>query len=303
MLRAWRFIHHMREEPARAADARCGRIGWAVGVLLSSLALGAIVATPAGSQGGQPPSADLSVSKSDSPDPVTSGTQLTYTVEVRNEGPDPATEVAITDDFPGPVDLLSATPSAGTCDPRGGRVTCTLPSLAPNAVGTLVVVVMVNKKKGSITNSASVQSAVADPQPGNNLDTEVTQVVEPTGGPTCKGRQATIIGTEVDETINGTNKKDVIVALGGHDIVFGFDGRDTVCGGTGDDTIRGQADADLLRGGSGNDVLRGALGSDDVGGGAGRDRLSGGLFSDILKGGPGRDSCNGGPGADVERSC
>jgi uncharacterized repeat protein (TIGR01451 family) len=271
--------------------------------LLSSLALGAIVAPPVGSQGGEPPSADLSVSKSDSPDPVTSGTQLTYTVEVRNQGPDPATDVAITDDFPGPVDFVSATPSAGTCDPRGGRVTCTLPSLAPDQVGTLVVVVTVNKKKGSITNSASVQSAVADPQPANNLDTEVTQVVEPTGGPTCKGRQATIVGTEVDETINGTNKKDVIVALGGHDVVFGFDGKDVICGGTGNDTIRGQADADLLRGSSGNDVLRGATGSDDVGGGAGRDRLGGGLFSDILKGGPGRDSCNGGPGVDIERSC
>jgi uncharacterized repeat protein (TIGR01451 family) len=272
--------------------------------VLAWLALAAIVPAPAGSQGGEPPpSADLSVSKSDGPDPVTSGTQLTYTVEVRNQGPDPATEVAITDDFPGSVDLVSATPSAGTCDPRGGRVVCTLPSLAPNEVGTLTVVVTVQKKKGSITNSASVQSAVADPQPGNNLDTEVTQVVEPTGGPTCKGRQATIIGTEVDETINGTNKKDVVVALGGHDVVFGFDGKDTVCGGTGDDTIRGQADADLIRGGSGNDVLRGAVGSDDVGGGAGRDRLGGGLFSDILKGGPGRDSCNGGPGADIERSC
>ena len=303
MLRAWHVIHHMREESARGVLTRCGRMGSAVGVLISSLALGAILAPPAGSQGDQAPSADLSVSKSDSPDPVTSGTQLTYTVEVRNQGPDPATDVAITDDFPGPVDFVSATPSAGTCDPRGGRVTCTLPSLAPDQVGTLVVVVTVNKKKGSITNSASAQSAVADPQPANNLDTEVTQVVQPTGGPTCKGRQATIVGTEADETINGTNKKDVIVALGGHDVVFGFDGKDTICGGTGNDTIRGQADADLLRGSSGNDVLRGATGSDNVGGGAGRDRLSGGLFADILKGGPGRDRCNGGPGADIERSC
>jgi uncharacterized repeat protein (TIGR01451 family) len=273
-----------------------------VGAACLVLTVGALLPAAAAAQGAQP-SADLSLVKSDSPDPVTSGTQLTYTIEVRNEGPDPATDVAITDDFPGAVDFVSATPSAGTCEPRGGRVTCTLPSLAPDGVATLVIVVTVTKKKGSITNSASVQSAVADPQPGNNLDTEVTQVVQPAGGPTCKGKQATIIGTEADETIHGTNRRDVIVALGGHDIVFGFDGKDTICGGTGNDTIRGQADADVLRGSSGNDVVRGATGSDNIGGGAGRDRLGGGLFADILKGGPGRDHCNGGPGADIERSC
>jgi uncharacterized repeat protein (TIGR01451 family) len=273
------------------------------GAVCASLTVGALLPATMAAQE-TPLSANLSLAKSDSPDPVTSGTQLTYTIEVRNQGPDAATEVAITDDFPGAVDFLSATPSAGTCDPpKGGKVTCTLPSLAEDAVATLVVVVTVTKKTGSITNTASVQSAVADPQPANNLDTEVTQVVQPVGGPTCKGKQATIIGTEAGETINGTNKRDVIVTLGGHDIVFGFDGKDTICGGTGDDTIRGQADADLLRGSSGNDVVRGATGSDNVGGGAGRDRLGGGLFADILKGGPGRDRCNGGPGADIERSC
>jgi uncharacterized repeat protein (TIGR01451 family) len=254
-------------------------------------------------QGAEPPSADLSLVKSDTPDPVTSGALLTYTIEVRNQGPDAATDVAMIDQLPGSVSLVSAIPSTGTCEAKRRKVTCTLTNLVSQGIATVTIVVTVNKKKGSITNSASVQSAVADPQPANNLDTEVTQVVQPVGGPTCKGKQATIIGTEADETINGTNKRDVIVALGGHDIVFGFDGKDTICGGTGDDTIRGQADADLLRGSSGNDVVRGATGSDNVGGGAGRDRLGGGLFADILKGGPGRDRCNGGPGADIERSC
>ena len=39
--------------------------------------------------------ADLSVTVSDSPDPVPAGTNLTYTVVVTNDGPAPAEEVGL----------------------------------------------------------------------------------------------------------------------------------------------------------------------------------------------------------------
>jgi uncharacterized repeat protein (TIGR01451 family) len=249
------------------------------------------------------PSADLSVAKSDSMDPVTSGAALTYTVEVRNEGPDAATNVSMTDDFPAGVDFVAATPSIGSCERKGGKVTCTIPSLANAEVATVTIDVTVTKKKGSITNSASVQSAVADPQAANNLDTEVTQIAAPPPGPTCKGRDSTIVGTEADDAITGTDKKDVIVTLGGNDTVFALSGNDTVCGGAGNDSIRGALGADLLRGSGDNDVVRGGSSNDDVGGGFGRDRLGGGLGVDLLNGGPGRDHCNGGPQKDLKRSC
>jgi len=247
--------------------------------------------------------ADLSLTISDTPDPVTSGTPLGYSVEVRNQGPAVATGVALTDQLPGGVDFVSATPSAGGCEIKGRKVNCDAPSLAADASLTVAIVVTVTKKTGSLTNSASVQSAVPDPQASNNLDTETTQVVKPTGGPTCEGRQSTIVGTEGDDSITGTEKRDVIVALGGNDTIFALGGNDVICGFPGDDTVLGAAGVDIIRGASGSDVLKAGSGNDSVGGGLGRDRLGGGLGFDVLNGGPGRDHCNGGPAPDVKRSC
>ena len=44
--------------------------------------------------------ADLEITKSDSPDPVTTGSDLTYTITVTNNGPDAATSVTVTDTLP-----------------------------------------------------------------------------------------------------------------------------------------------------------------------------------------------------------
>jgi uncharacterized repeat protein (TIGR01451 family) len=271
---------------------------------LAAVALGVAAhhPPPAPAQGTEP-SADLVLAKSDSADPVTTGAPLTYTVEVRNDGPDPATDVAITDDFPGGVEFVAAASSLGSCERKGGKVTCTVPSLASGEMVTVTIDVTVNKKKGSITNSASVQSAVPDPQSANNLESEVTQITPPPPGPICKGRESTIVGTEGDDAITGTDKRDVVVALGGNDTVFTLSGNDVVCGGAGADSIRGSIGADMLRGSGDDDVVRGGASNDDVGGGFGRDRLGGGFGLDLMNGGPGRDHCNGGPQKDLKRSC
>jgi uncharacterized repeat protein (TIGR01451 family) len=284
------------------SSRRRSSVAVAVGVLAVGALLAARLPATAPAQGTEL-SADLVLTKSDSPDPVMTGATLTYTVEVRNEGPDPATGVSMTDDFPGGVDFVSATPSTGTCERMGGKVTCTISALANDEVATVTIDVTVTRKKGSLTNSASVQSAVADPQGANNLDTEVTQISQPPPGPTCKGRESTIVGTEADDAITGTDKRDVIVALGGNDTVFALSGNDTVCGGAGSDSISGALGADLLRGSADDDVVRGGSSNDDVGGGFGRDRLGGGLGVDLMNGGPGRDHCNGGPSKDLKRSC
>lgn len=273
-----------------------------------ALAVGAALAVALGVTTGAPAqgttqSADLSVTTSDTPDPVTSGTPLTYTVEVRNQGPDPATDVALTNQLPGGLDFVSATPSSGSCETKGKKVNCDAPSLAVDALLTVTILTTVTKNSGSITNSTSVQSAVPDPQSSDNLDTETTQVVKPTGGPTCEGRQSTIVGTEGDDSITGTEKKDVIVALGGNDTIFGLGGNDVICGYPGNDTIRASAGVDIVRGASGSDVLKAGSGNDIVGGGLGRDRLGGGLGFDVLNGGFGSDHCNGGPAPDIKRSC
>ena len=55
--------------------------------------------------------ADLSIAKTDSPDPVTVGAQLTYTITVSNAGPDTANGVQVVDDLDSQVDFVSAAAS------------------------------------------------------------------------------------------------------------------------------------------------------------------------------------------------
>lgn len=130
-------------------------------------------------------SADLSVTKTDSPDPVTAGTNLTYTITVTNSGPSAASNVVLQDILPAEVSVVSATPSQGSCsgttvpgDPLQ-PLTCNLGALADTASATvtLVVTVKANTPNGTILiNNASVSSAVSDPNNGNNNVTSSTTV-------------------------------------------------------------------------------------------------------------------------------
>jgi uncharacterized repeat protein (TIGR01451 family) len=255
--------------------------------------------------------ADLSITKSDSADPVNEGAQLTYTIEITNAGPDPATDVVVTDDLaPSDFDLVSTTPSQGACDVQGSQnITCNLGTIASGATANIAIVVTA-KRPGTVSNTASVSTTETDPQPANNTVTETTTVLEtpkPPGKPpkagTCRTATPTITGTEGNDTLTGTPGNDAIFALGGDDGITGLGGRDLICAGAGNDTARGHADADVVRGGGGNDNVKGGGANDRVGGGAGSDRLGGGLGADFLNGGTGKDFCNGGPGKDTFRSC
>ena len=91
-----------------------------------------------------------------------------------------------------------------------------------------------------------------------------------TGG-TCKGKQATIVGSDGKDKLTGTPGDDVIAAGGGKDKVKGGKGDDLICGNGGRDTLRGNGGRDKLRGGGGRDRMKGGGGKDSCGGGAGRD--------------------------------
>ncbi|HEY3208338.1 MAG TPA: S8 family serine peptidase, partial [Actinomycetota bacterium] len=121
--------------------------------------------------------ADLSISKSDSPDPVTTGTPLTYTIDVSNGGPLAATSVTVTDALPAGTTYVSASGSGWTCSHLSGTVTCTRPSAPVGAAPTITIVVTAPGSPGTISNTASVSSAVFDPNTANNSDTESTEVV------------------------------------------------------------------------------------------------------------------------------
>ena len=70
--------------------------------------------------------ADLAISKGDSPDPVGVGSTLTYTIGVQNLGPESSSKVTVTDQLPkGVVDFVSATPSTGNARTRVGTLAAT----------------------------------------------------------------------------------------------------------------------------------------------------------------------------------
>ncbi|MEJ2696930.1 MAG: DUF11 domain-containing protein [Candidatus Sulfobium sp.] len=127
-----------------------------------------------------PPQVDLSVEKTDNPDPVTAGDNLTYTVTVTNNSTvNSATGVTLTDSLPPRTTYISATPSQGSCSETGGIVTCNLGGLATGASATVTIVVNVKASTpaGTISNTATVTGDQQDPNLTNNSTTEETTVV------------------------------------------------------------------------------------------------------------------------------
>jgi uncharacterized repeat protein (TIGR01451 family)/CSLREA domain-containing protein len=123
--------------------------------------------------------ADLEISKADSPDPVTVGDNLTYTITVTNRGPDAATNVVVTDTLPSGVTFVSASPG---CVHSAGVVTCNLGNIPAGGSVTITIVVTVTAP-GTISNTATVTSDTLDPNTANDSDAEPTEVQSgPIGG-------------------------------------------------------------------------------------------------------------------------
>jgi uncharacterized repeat protein (TIGR01451 family) len=285
-----------------------GRAGLAAAGLLALVAFALLLATHSPGSASAADPADLSVSLSDSPDPVATNAQLTYTIKVHNAGPDAATNTTVTDGLAGTgsVTYVSAATSAGTCTRSGTKVTCDLGTVTTTADATITIRVLVKKTSGQFSNSVSVSSDVTDTKQSNNLDTETTTVTKPPKPPkpaTCAGQNVTVLGTSGPDRLVGTSGNDVISAGGGDDAIFGFRGGDLVCAGPGSDAIVGGSGNDLVLGGHGSDRIRGRKGDDRLHGGPGRDRLRGNKGDDLLSGGHGFDRCRGGSGIDRRHSC
>jgi uncharacterized repeat protein (TIGR01451 family) len=130
------------------------------------------------------PSADVSVTKTDSPDPVTAGSDITYTITVTNNGPADADIVQITDAVPAGTSFVSVVPTVASCLGTA-TFTCDLGPLANGASATVTLVVLdPGATPGTvITNTAKlglpsrgVSVASVDPNPGNDSATATTTV-------------------------------------------------------------------------------------------------------------------------------
>jgi uncharacterized repeat protein (TIGR01451 family) len=108
-------------------------------------------------------SADLSLTKTASPDPVVAGDELTYTITVANAGPSDAADVVVSDPLPSGTTFVSAS-EGGTVS--AGIVTWSIASIASGSSLTLTLVVRIaDDLEGLLTNVASVSSAITDPDP------------------------------------------------------------------------------------------------------------------------------------------
>jgi uncharacterized repeat protein (TIGR01451 family)/fimbrial isopeptide formation D2 family protein len=124
---------------------------------------------------------DLSITKTDSPDPVTAGNNLTYTITVTNSGPSTATNAAMNDLLPAGVTFQSiTTPSGWICTiptvGSTGTVNCTNPSFALGATTFTLVVKVDPSLTTNLSNTATIASSTTDSNSSNNSATQTTTV-------------------------------------------------------------------------------------------------------------------------------
>jgi uncharacterized repeat protein (TIGR01451 family) len=289
----------MRRRPLRLRG-----LGLTTVMALAALLAAVLVASPAQTAPGD--IADLSLTKADSPDPVTVDTTLTYTIVVSNLGPQGATDVTVTDRLPAQTHFVSAGASSGNCERKGRNVTCQVGNLSP-APGpgdtATIAVQVIPTRVGTIQNTASVDSAENDLVSLNDSATASTQVIAAPRTGSCRGVAATIVGTGGSDSLTGTGGPDVIAGLGGSDLIVGLAGRDLICAGVGNDRVGAGPAADRAFGGAGRDDVLGRGGPDLLVGNAGGDELKGNRGNDRLRGGRGFDLCSGGAGLDRVRGC
>jgi uncharacterized repeat protein (TIGR01451 family) len=120
------------------------------------------------------PIADLALTVSEAPNPVPHGTNLSYTIHVKNNGPDPANAARLTDAVPSGTTFQSVTTTLGTCSYPAvggtGTVSCALGSLSKGAAATITLTVNDTAPAGAtIANTAKASSNAPDPKPANNV--------------------------------------------------------------------------------------------------------------------------------------
>jgi uncharacterized repeat protein (TIGR01451 family) len=143
-----------------------------------------------------PSQADVSIVKTATPEPVDQNSNLTYTLQVTNNGPALATGVTVKDPLPSEVTFSNVSATQGTCTQSGGTVNCTLGNMSVGAVVIITINVNASTFSGSggtvcntvngvpysVCNVAKVQTTptTLDPDTSNNSSEADSTIQSPT---------------------------------------------------------------------------------------------------------------------------
>jgi uncharacterized repeat protein (TIGR01451 family) len=129
-----------------------------------------------------PSQSDVAIQKTASPEPVNQGTNLTYTLQVTNNGPAVATGVTVSDPLPAQVTFVSVSTTQGSCSQAAGTVSCTLNSISVGGLVLITINVTANTFSSATlaTNTATVASTTSDPNATNNSSTATSTIATPT---------------------------------------------------------------------------------------------------------------------------
>jgi uncharacterized repeat protein (TIGR01451 family) len=157
-------------------------------------------------------SADLSLTKTASPNPGQSGLNLSYRITATNNGPATATNVTVADTLPNGVAFVSTTTTQGNCN---GSVTvnCNLGSLAVGG-SAMVTIVAVPSTTGQITNSATVIGSEIDFDLTNNTAGTTILIQPAAASPTMFDENLT-----VSTVIAGLDQPTGMAFIGANDFL------------------------------------------------------------------------------------
>ena len=119
--------------------------------------------------------ADLSITKTASPDTAIAGDLLTYTITITNNGPSDAVDVILSDPLPGGLTEAEFTSDGINYQPWPGDYFLPVLVSGTDAVITIRARVAETQTE-SLVNTAVVTSATPDPDTGNNTSTVTTLV-------------------------------------------------------------------------------------------------------------------------------
>ena len=114
---------------------------------------------------------ELSVTMTASPNPVLTGSNITYTIKVQNNHPEAATSVVLTSVLPAQTTFVSCSAPGGICGGSGNTRTVTFSTIPGGGTATIQLVanVLCSLANGtSLTSTATVSAATPDSNPGNN---------------------------------------------------------------------------------------------------------------------------------------